>query len=313
MEKRVISIFVAATLPAAAADSFTQQEARAQTLVEGLSAVFQAPAFKGAAPSRIRLVAQKRGQPWGNNLPPVWVADLQTPQGVRGHLMWEDGAAGRLVEFALDEPVSPLPAHGGILAGLQGIQQFPVSGKEGRNVASGCVPTAAGILIRFWTQSRFPGWAGDAPKDSRRGTEALTDRIRKKLRMIEIPDTSGYTDDGMMLSGALPEDLKRAVSLDAAEQGVAVRAEYHRFSGELLREEISNGRPVLLDCLVRLPHKPELSWGHEITGVGWLRWEGRLFAGVRDNFFPTRSNEATRWIGEEAFGGILTVHPEPVP
>ncbi len=309
MRNRILFALVAATLPAAAEDSTAIQEARARSLLEGLSAVFQPPAFAGTVPSRLRLVAQKPGQLWGNNLPPVWVADMETPRGVRGHLMWEDGAAGRLVEFALDEPVSPLPAHGGLLTGLKGIQQFPVSGKEGRSVASGCVPTAAGILIRFWSETRLSNWAGDAPKGGREGTEALASRIRKRLRMMEIPDSSGYTDDGMTLSGALPEDLKRAISRDAAEQGISVRTEYGRFSAELLREEISNGRPVLLDCLVRLPHKPELSWGHEITGVGWLEWEGLRFAGVRDNFFPTRNDETTRWIREEAFGGILTVHP----
>jgi len=309
MRIRILFALVATTLPSAAADSLAIQEARAQSLLEGLSAVFQPPAFAGAVPFRIRLVAQKPGQLWGNNLPPIWVADLETPRGVRGHLMWEDGAAGKLVEFALDEPVSPLPAHGGTLNGLKGIQQFPVSGKDGRHVASGCVPTAAGILINFWTQNRFPEWAGDAPKGGRERTEALASRIRKRLKMMEIPDTPGYTDDGMTLSGALPEDLKQAVSRDAAEQGLSVRAEYRRYSTERLREEISNGRPVLLDCLVRLPHKPELSWGHEITGVGWLEWEGLRFAGVRDNFFPTRSDETTRWIREEAFGGILTVAP----
>jgi hypothetical protein len=299
----------AATLPADAAESVTVQEARARTLVEGLSAVFQAPAFEGAIVSRVRLVAQKPGQLWGDSLPPVWVADLRTPRGTRGHLMWDDGAGGRLVEFALDEPVTPIPSHGGVLGGLRGIQQFPVPGKDGRKVASGCVPTAAGILINFWSQNRFSRWAGDAPKDGREGTEALSYRIRKRLKMTEIPDTTGYTDDGMTLSGALPAALKEVISQDAAEQGVYVRTEYRRYSAELLREEISSGRPVLLDCLVRLPHKPELSWGHEITGVGWLEWEGVRFAGVRDNFFPTRSEEATRWIREEAFGGILTVHP----
>lgn len=305
----VLLTLALAALRAAAVESTDDQRAHALILLKGLASAFAPSALEGAIPSHVRLVTQKPGQLWENDLPPVWTADLETPDGIRGHLMWDNGAAGKLLEFALDAPLTPHPSTGGIVQQIRGIQQFPVSGKDGRMVASGCVPTAAGILIQFWSETRFSNWAGETVKDSTEGVQSITRRIRKRLRMAEIPDNAGYTDDGMHLSGAFPKDLKDAIAEDAAEHGVLVQTEYRRFSMERLREEISEGRPVLLDCMVRLPHKPQLSWGHEITGVGWLEWEGIRFAGVRDNFFPTGSDEATRWIREESFGGMLTVRP----
>jgi hypothetical protein len=129
--------------------------------------------------------------------------------------------------------------------------------------------------------------------------------------MQEIPDKDGFTDNGMPLSGAFPADLEECLRQDAAELGIPLETSLHRFSAAALRRETSEGRPVLLSCLVRLPQKPHLSWGHEVTGTGWVEIEGGFFAGVRDNFLPSKSGQITRWIAEGQFQSLLRVVPRP--
>jgi hypothetical protein len=128
--------------------------------------------------------------------------------------------------------------------------------------------------------------------------------------MSEIPDTPGYTDNGLCLSGAYPEDLARTLESDARAHEVSAKAEFSRFSFVRLREEINASRPVLLSCMVRLPQKPHLFWGHEVIGVGWLKVREAEFAGVQDNFYPTASAETVRWIRKEAFDSLISVRME---
>ena len=113
----------------------------------------------------------------------------------------------------------------------------------------------------------------------------------------------------MTLAGAMPQDLARAIQADADAHQVPIASEWHRFDFELLKAEIDAGRPCLLSCTVRLPHKPHLSWGHELAGVGWAMLGGGRFAGVSDNFYPTRSAGTVRWIRIDAFSSLITVRP----
>jgi hypothetical protein len=132
------------------------------------------------------------------------------------------------------------------------------------------------------------------------------------MSMVEIADSVGYTSDGMALSGAFPHELARAIETDAFDHGLEVTTSIRRFSLETLKHEIAEQRPVLLSCLVRLPHKPHLSWGHEVVGVGWVDIKGHTFVGVRDNFFPTEDTETTRWIRQESFESLITVRGSAV-
>jgi hypothetical protein len=114
----------------------------------------------------------------------------------------------------------------------------------------------------------------------------------------------------MPLSGAFPADLREALALDAAAYRIPLETTLERFSANSLKQETGEGRPVLLSCLVRLPQRPRLAWGHEVTGTGWVEVEGRLFAGVRDNFLPSKSGETTRWIGEVQMQTLLRAVPQ---
>jgi hypothetical protein len=131
------------------------------------------------------------------------------------------------------------------------------------------------------------------------------------MQMQEIADTSGYTDDGSALSGAFPDELANALRKDAEEHGTGVRVELAKFDSKKLRQEIQSARPVLVSCVVRLPHKPHLSWGHEVVAVGWQSIENLGYVGVRDNFLPTQNDSTIRWIREEVFGSMITVSQSP--
>ena len=128
--------------------------------------------------------------------------------------------------------------------------------------------------------------------------------------MKSIPDEDGYTDNGMALAGAFPNELASAIHADARELKVPCHCKIRPFTVNLLKSEIAAGRPVLLSCGVRLPHKPELSWGHEVAGVAWSKIGDRTFVGVLDNFYPTQYAETIRWIAEDAFSDIITVKPD---
>jgi hypothetical protein len=245
------------------------------------------------------------------------VVEVTAFWGTRGYLMWEDSPTLPLVDFAWDAPeaqCSPKRGRGVLLRNIPNQQQFPVPGHTSLEVASGCVPTAAANLLAFWAGKGLRRWL--EPKDAPASTPdlpALTLRLRNRLQMQEIPDKDGFTENGMPLSGAFPADLVECLRQDAAERAIFLQTSLHRFSAAALKKETEEGRPVLLSCLVRLPQKPHLSWGHEVTGTGWVEIEGRFFAGVRDNFLPSKSGEVTRWIFEGQFQSLLRVDPQVAP
>ncbi|RFC43706.1 MAG: hypothetical protein DVB28_001394 [Verrucomicrobia bacterium] len=282
-------------------------EDRAREHLSEITAIFPAQGWKASPPL---LVSQAPGQLYESGLPPVWKADLVDERGRHGYLLWENSPRGTLLEFALDSDSETTPKGGGLTPGVPALQQFPVPGLKSANVASGCVPTAGASLVGYWTTHGFPEWAGPAlqPLDLR--LKSTTLRLRKRMRMAEMPDTSGYTDDGMPLSGAFPQELASSIEKDAQENAVPMSAKFSQFSFEHLKQETAAFRPVLLSCMVRLPQKPHLSWGHEVVGVGWLELGGEQYAGVKDNFYPSESPQTVRWIRQEAFQSLIRVQPE---
>jgi hypothetical protein len=175
------------------------------------------------------------------------------------------------------------------------------------------VPTAGAALIGFWLRHGFPQWATlpkPGPGLDLALLQSLTLRLRKQIPMEEFPDEAGYSGTHMALSGAMPEELARALREDATTHRVKVRVEQGPFSMERFKGEIEAKRPVLLSCTVRLPQRPQLSWGHEMVGVGWVRIEGEDFVGVRDNFYPLKNSQTIRWIRADAFQVLLSVAPE---
>ncbi len=263
--------------------------------------------WDGAEIIAIRQVAQSPRQLYSTRLKPVWYAEVATKTNEKGYLAWDVATPGRLVEFALD--TSDQPANSQCLAGVPNLQQFPVPGKSAPQVASGCVPTAGADLIGYWISKRFPQWS-DTEKPSEEALKAITLRLRDRIPMEEYPDKAGYTENQMPLSGAMPEGLAKAIREDAAAHGVKVTVALEKFAMEVLKREVEAKRPVLLTCTVRLPHKPELSWGHEMAGIGWTRIDGEDFVGVCDNFFPVKNPGTIRWIRADAFQSILTVVPK---
>lgn len=288
---------------------------RAAFLLSALAEAFEPPAWRNVTISALRRVEQNPGQIYNAGLAPVWVVEVSAPPGREGYLMWEDSPGAPLVDFAWDAPEGeglPKPGSGALLPGVPNQQQFPVPGQLASEVASGCVPTAAANLIGFWVGKGLRRWR-EAKEDTPRTPDLplLTRRIRDRLRMQEIPDKDGFTENGMPLSGAFPADLQEALRRDAAERGITLETSLQRFSPEVLRRETAAVRPVLLSCLVRVPQKPQLAWGHEVTGTGWVEIAGGFFAGVRDNFLPSKSGATTRWIGAEQMQTLLRVAPSP--
>ncbi|MDA7881121.1 hypothetical protein N9A94_02335 [Akkermansiaceae bacterium] len=277
------------------------QERGAAILQEVLSQKW-AQDWKGAKLERVRLVEQKADLTHPTGLPPVWVADIVGADDQVGMMMWDSRGIGRLVEFTLD---AKLNAPGGI-SGVPNLQQFPVKDGKGGKIASGCVPTAAASLLAYWAEKRFPQWRGD---DGQK-IEDLTLRLRRRLSMSPFPDTDGFTSDGMTLAGAFPHHLAAAIRNDALEKGVNIDCEISRFSIETLKKEIGLSRPVLLSCTVRVPHKPHLSWGHEVVGVAWATIDGVEIVGVVDNFYPTKHAETIRWIRADAFRSLIAIRPK---
>jgi hypothetical protein len=299
---------------------FAEEQAPAQrsaALISALAETFEPPAWRNVTCSPARRVEQTPGQVYRSGLAPVWVATVTAPGGVSGYLMWEDSPEHPLVDFAWDAPERtclPKPGVGALVRSVPNQQQFAVPGTSVPEIASGCVPTAGANLIGFWIAKGFEGWADpNRPPDGPAGLQRITHRLRERLHMQEIPDRDGFTENGMPLSGAFPEDLRDGLEKDATAHGIALTTTLDRFSGESLKRETAAGRPVLLSCLVRLPQKPSLSWGHEVVGTGWVEIEGRLFVGMRDNFLPSRSGETTRWIGEGQVQTLLRAAPQPAP
>ena len=316
--KTVAICSVASGLPLHGALDSPQAEARMRAHVETLSAHFIAPAWRNVRIEGLRRVEQAQGQPYQTGLNPVWIANLSVASEDAGYLMCEDTSEASLVDFAWGAASAPNAQSGQLLKDVPNLQQFPVPGALAPSVASGCVPTAAANLMGYWIQHGYPGWNGADGSLDKRGLQRLTTRLRALLPMQEIADTCGYTDTGTPVSGAFPADLRVAISTDAAAHGLSVKVSLERFSLEALRQETALGRPTLASCTVRLPHKPHLSWGHEVTSVGWVSAGNSFFVGVCDNFLPLyatgtppeglgQATQPVRWIRGDAFQSLLRV------
>jgi hypothetical protein len=129
------------------------------------------------------------------------------------------------------------------------------------------------------------------------------------MQMSVIPDDEGYTDGKMSLAGAFPAALAEAMQADADARGVVVDIAISGYDRQLLSTELSAGRPLLLTCLVMLPRKPELSWGHQVVAVGRAEVGGTHFVGIIDNFFVPRLGGTIRWIAEDRVNQLVLVRP----
>ncbi len=253
----------------------------------------------------VEVAAIRRIQPkptrWVRQGRPFWWAELRGDDGAAGHLAWTD--EGQLIDFSLEGLREVITPQAFALAGVPPIQQFPLKAPDDSAVASGCVPTAGASLIAFW--SARPGtaaWGGAGEQD-------LVRRLRGRMRMGVIPDLEGYTDGKMSLAGAFPDELAEALQADANERGVDVDVALSGYDRALLGAELSAGRPVLVSCVVLLPRKPELSWGHQVVGVGRAEVGGVHYVGVVDNFFTPRIHGSIRWIADDRIGQLVLVRP----
>ena len=253
----------------------------------------------------VEVAAVRRIQPrptrWVRTGRPFWWADLRGDDGAAGHLAWTDD--GRLIDFSLEGLSAVISSQAFALAGVPPIQQFPLKAPDGSAVASGCVPTAGASLIAFWSaRSGTAAWGGAGEQD-------LVRRLRGRMRMGVIPDLEGYADGKMSLAGAFPDELAEALQADADERGVDVDVALSGYDRALLGAELSAGLPVLVSCVVLLPRKPELSWGHQVVGVGRAEVGGVHYVGVIDNFFTPRIPGSIRWIAEDRIGQLVLVRP----
>ena len=274
---------------------------RGDAILKGIVSQNWAKDWKGAKLHAVKLVLQKKDLARPTGLPPVWVAEIKGPGGRKGAMMWDQGEEGRIVEYTLDAKLEIET----VISGIPNLQQFPIEEEGGKMVASGCVPTAAASVVSFWVDKKFPLWRGEDCKKP----EDIARRLRARLKMATFSDTDGFTSNGMMLSGAFPHDLARAIQADAMEKNVGIDCRIARFSIELLKKEINAGRPVLLSCTVRVPNKPHLSWGREMAGVGWTKIDEVNLVGVLDNFYPTKHAETIRWIRADVFRSLISIRP----
>jgi hypothetical protein len=230
-----------------------------------------------------------------------WWAELRCDDVSAGYLAWTDD--GRLFDFSVEGLRDATTPQAFALAGVPPIQQFPLKSPDGTLVASGCVPTAGASLIAFWSaRPAAAAWGGE-------GEQALVRRLRSRMRMGVIPDAEGYTDGKMSLAGAFPEQLAEALQADADERGVDVDVAISGYDRRLLSAELSAGRPVLLSCMVLVPRKPQLSWGHQVVAVGRAEIGGAHYVGVIDNFYVPRLTGTIRWIAEDRVNLLVLVRP----
>ena len=259
--------------------------------------------FEGARLGAGEVVEQSRRQIYPTGLGPVWYARIHPV----GYFARDDG--GWEMGFWGTAGVVP-GADCGWVPGVPNLQQFPVPGKKAERVASGCVPTAAGNVLGYWLERMGKeSWKNLGQVERAVRLKEFTRQIRGRLRMTEFLDEAGYTEEGMPLAGAFPGELVEPIMELGRSQGLELRAVAGAFDMEKYRGEIGGGRPVLLSCVVRLPHKPHLSWGHEVVGIGWGRGRGREWVLVRDNFFPPGEDTQVRVLPKEVFSEMVTVSP----
>lgn len=265
----------------------------------------EAAGWKGATLEKVRLVAQKPDLAEPTGLPPVWHAWVKGPEGRSGYLMWDQDGEGKLIELALDEGLKFQGEKAKAISGVPSLQEFPIKGEEGKLAASGCVPTAGASVVAFWVENGYPQWRGKPGNTAK--DFAL--RLRSRMKMVLFPDTDGFSENRMAMAGAYPSELEKALRDDAKEHGVSAIVSLGRFSIGALKLEVAQGRPSLVSCTVRVAHKPDLSWPHEVVAVGHARIDGVELVGVVDNFYPTKHPETIRWIRQDAFRSIMTLRP----
>ncbi len=263
-----------------------------------------------------QVVQPKPDQAHPTGLAPVAHARLLDAAGkpTQGYVQWAP-KSGQLLEFAVDVPLPKEWQEPGeatkpfAISNISALQQFSVPKKEkpkagSPNMASGCVPTAGGTLLSHWQARGYPQL-----KDAR--DETL--QLRNRLKMTLFPDTDGYTADGMDLAGAFPFALADALNSRLTDTGSRLGATFSAFSKKLAASEIRAGRPILVSCVIRLPLRPELSWGHEMVASGVLQLgtgkEESCFFGLLDNFYPTEHKQTLRWVRSQALDSLITVKP----
>jgi hypothetical protein len=253
----------------------------------------------------VEIAVIRRVQPlptrWVRQGRAFWWAELRCDDVSAGYLAWTDD--GRLIDFSVEGLRDATTPQAFALAGVPPVQQFPLKSSDGTLVASGCVPTAGASLIAFWSaRPAAAAWGGE-------GEQALVRRLRSRMKMGVIPDAEGYTDGKMSLAGAFPEQLAEALQADADERGVDVDVAISGYDRRLLSAELSAGRPVLVSCMVLVPRKPQLSWGHQVVAVGRAEVGGVHCVGVIDNFYEPRLAGTIRWIAEDRVNLLVLVRP----
>ena len=281
-----------------------QGEAQAQTHLQSLGSA----GLLGSPPPAVQVASVRLITPsatrWSPAGEPFWWAELKSPAGEpAGYLAWQAKGRCELLDFALEglTEVEAPSAHA--LGGVPPIQQFPIKGADGQPVASGCVPTAGGSLMAFWSNRGTYDWQAD---DSHEG---LVRRLRDRLPMAVLSDDEGYTDRKMALAGAMPDALVAGLRADAAEYRIPVDIQLVGYRDRVLRTEISEGRPTLVMCRVLVPRKPELTWGHAVVGVGYAEVAGKSFVGIIDNFYVCRQPGTVRWIAADHCTSLVLVRP----
>ena len=283
--------------------SAEQASAQARTHLQTLGAA----GLLGEARTAVQVASVRPVKPvatrWSSAGQPFWWAELKTPTGeAAGYLAWE-GNGRELLDFSLEGLMECEGAAAKALAGVPPIQQFPIKGVDGRPVASGCVPTAGGSLMAYWSNRGAFDWQADDSHDG------LVRRLRDRLPMAVLADAEGYTDGKMALAGAMPDALVAGLRADAAQYRIPVDIALVRYSEPVLRTEISAGRPALLLCNVLVPRKPELSWGHAVVAVGYAEVAGQPFVGVIDNFYVCKQPGTVRWIAANRCSDLVLVRP----
>ena len=266
--------------------------------------------WRSAHLGSIRMVSQSPKQLYQLGMKPVWVATVFQGSDTVGYLMLEAESPYRWVEFGVDAeaPFESEGLPGKAIDGIPNLQQFPVRGKMAERVASGCVPTAGANMIGYWARHGFPKWLDSG--ESEDGLRVATQRLRALLPIAEFPDDAGYTDQGMPLTGSHASGIAAALAADAERFRIPLKTRVGGFQRSAFETEISEGRPVLICCEARLPHKPHLSWGHAVTAIGWTEFYGAYFVMIRDNFYPTKSPDAVRWLRSDAISEMVLLQPK---
>jgi hypothetical protein len=272
-----------------------------------LTSILQMPwtaPWRQAELAPARLVQARKGTTESIPLPDVWHAAIRLGDRSVGYLQWSTDL--QLEDLVLEGDMADDPQVL-LIRGVPDLQQFPIPRPGTSAIASGCVPTAGATLIGYWIDHGFPMWRG--PDSEASGLMAITSRLRARMPMVTIPDTDGFTDNGMDLAGAYEVHLAASIRTDASAAGLRAKAVVTAVDPAALRAEIGMQRPVVLCGVLRVPHRPGLAWGHAVVGVGIMRMCGREMVGIRDNFLPA-APQTIRWVPIENFSSMMQVIPE---